>query len=289
MINYDPKGWVKVTFSLNGTVLPRVLVRVAIVAAVAAAVWLLAENWSQFGNGLKSFKPLGHTLIGVALGLLIVFRNNCSYDRYWEGRKLWGGIVNTSRNLIRGAVAFAGDARELANLVAAYAIVLKHHLRGEKEYEGLNDLIPDSLIQQAKAANNPPSILALQLSRWIRARASDGSIDTVTSMSLEGQVRQLLDNQGGCERILKTPIPFAYAVHIKQLLLIYLLSLPFALAGEMSWVAIPTAAVIAFGLLGIEEAGVEIEDPFGDDPNDLPIDTICTNLGKDTKALAEAI
>ena len=94
-------------------------------------------------------------------------------------------------------------------------------------------------------------------------------------MSLEAQVAALLDNQGGCERILRTPIPFAYAVHIKQLLLIYLLSLPLALVGEMGWVAIPTSAVIAFGLLGIEEAGVEIEDPFGDDPNDLPVEAIC--------------
>jgi len=288
MINYDPKAWVKVTFALNGTVLPRVGARVALIAVLAAVLWAISYWAPDIGAYLKPFKPLGHTLIGVALGLLIVFRNNCSYDRYWEGRKLWGAIVNTSRNLIRGAAAFAGDARELANLVTAYAIVLKHHLRGEKEYEGLDGLIPQSLVEQAKAANNPPSIIALHMSRWIRARASDGSIDTVTSMSLEGQVRQLLDNQGGCERILKTPIPFAYAVHIKQLLMIYLLSLPFALVGEMGWVAIPTAAVISFGLLGIEEAGVEIEDPFGDDPNDLPVDAICTNLGKDTKALAEA-
>src|SRR5262245_41106739 len=272
MITYDPKGWIKVTFSLKGTVLPRVLARMLFIALIAAGAWALVEYVPDAGKYFKPFKPLGHTLIGVALGLLIVFRNNCSYDRYWEGRKLWGGIVNTSRNLIRGAAAFAGDARELANLVTAYAIVLKHHLRGEKEYEGMEGLIPESLIEQAKAANNPPSILALQLSRWIRARTSDGSIDTLTAMSLEGQVRQLLDNQGGCERILKTPIPFAYAVHIKQLLMLYLITLPFILVVPMGWVAIPTVAAIAFGLLGIEEAGVEIEDPFGDDPIDLPIE-----------------
>src|SRR2546426_413879 len=116
MINYDPKSWVRVTFSLRGTVLPRVIGRVALVAGLSAAVWLLADVEPRAAALFKPFKPLGHTLIGVALGLLIVFRNNCSYDRYWEGRKLWGAIVNTSRNLARGAAAYAGDARDLAEL-----------------------------------------------------------------------------------------------------------------------------------------------------------------------------
>jgi putative membrane protein len=288
MISYDPKSWIRVTFSLQGTVLPRVLTRVLLVAAIAALAWLFADNISQFKDVIKGFKPLGHTLIGVALGLLIVFRNNCSYDRYWEGRKLWGGIVNTSRNLVRAAAASVGDARELAKLVEAYALTLKQHLRGNKDLSEAKGLLTEAVFEQASVSANPPNMIALFMSRWIEARKHDGTIDSINAVSLESQVRSLLDNQGGCERILRTPIPFAYAVHIKQLLLVYLLSLPFALVGEMSWVAIPTAAVIAFGLLGIEEAGVEIEDPFGDDPNDLPIETICATIGRDAKSLAEA-
>ena len=100
---------------------------------LTVAVLLARESFPSFAEALRPFKPLGHTLIGVALGLLIVFRNNCSYDRYWEGRKLWGGIVNTSRNLVRGAATFGGDARDLANLVTAYALALKQHLRGNKD------------------------------------------------------------------------------------------------------------------------------------------------------------
>lgn len=288
MITYDPKGWIKVTFSLKGTVLPRVLARMLFIALIAAGAWALVEYVPDAGKYIKPFKPLGHTLIGVALGLLIVFRNNCSYDRYWEGRKLWGSIVNSSRNLLRGAAAYTGDAKELASLVSAYALSLKQHLRGNKDLAELQPLIPAAVIEQAAATTNAPSIIAFHMSLWIRDRLAEGKIDTMMAQALEGQVRNILDNQGGCERILRTPIPFAYAVHIKQLLMLYLITLPFILVVPMGWVAIPTVAAIAFGLLGIEEAGVEIEDPFGDDPNDLPIETICATIGRDTTALAEA-
>src|SRR5262245_32626915 len=133
MITYDPKGWIRVTFAFRGTVLPRVAGRVGLIAAVATGLWILTILVPSAADVFKPFKPLGHTLIGVALGLLIVFRNNCSYDRYWEGRKLWGSINNSARNLIRGAAAFAGDARDLAKLVHGYALALKQHLRSDKD------------------------------------------------------------------------------------------------------------------------------------------------------------
>ncbi len=288
MIAYDPKGWLDLLFKFDGTVLPRVMVRVAVLAVLTIALLLVREFVSDTDVIFKPFKPLGHTLIGVALGLLIVFRNNCSYDRYWEGRKLWGGVVNASRNLLREAAVFVGDAHDLGKLASAYALALKQHLRGNKDFSEIESLVPKDVLDHAASTSNPPSILAYYLSVWIQNQAKSGKIDTVTAQSLESNVRVLLDNQGGCERILRTPIPFAYAVHIKHLLSLYLLSLPFVLIGDMSWVAIPTVAVIGFGLLGIEEAGVEIEDPFGDDPNDLPIEAICATIGRDTTALADA-
>ncbi len=287
MINYDPKGWLRVTFSYGGTVIPRVLGRLALLVVLTVALLLIKEHVSGTDAIFKPFKPLGHTLIGVALGLLIVFRNNCSYDRYWEGRKLWGGIVNASRNLLRGAAAYIGDVKELANLVAAYSLALKHHLRNNKDITEIEKIVSPEVFAQATAAANPPSIIAYHMSAWIKARADEKKIDSHTAYGLETQVRTLLDCQGGCERILRTPIPFAYAVHIKQLLMLYLITLPFILVMEMNWVAVPTVAAIAFGLLGIEEAGVEIEDPFGDDPNDLPVEAMCATIARDTSALAE--
>jgi putative membrane protein len=231
--------------------------------------------------------PLGHTLIGVAVGLLIVFRNSSSYDRYWEGWKLWGSIVNTFRNLARGAEVYAGPCEDLANLVAAYGFALKQHLRGIKELEEIRPLVPDTLFQRASAAANPTSLIAQAMSQWIQQRHAEGRIDTVTVRTLESYVAVFLDCQGGCERILRTPIPFAYAVHIKQLLMLYLVTLPVVIVPKMGLAAVFVVSAIAFGLLGIEEAGVEIEDPFGDDPNDLPIESICAVIQRDSMALAK--
>lgn len=288
MIAYDARGWLPLTVAIRGTIIPRVAPRIALLALLTVALLLVRDSVPAAEPVLKQFKPLGHLLIGVALGLLIVFRNNCSYDRYWEGRKLWGGIVNSARNLVREAAAFAGDATELAGLTAAYPLALKQHLRGNKDLEEIRPLVPPGVLEHAASTGNPPSILAYYMTAWIRDQVAAGRFDTVTAQSLAVHVRAFLDMQGGCERILRTPIPFAYAVHIKQLLLLYLVTLPFILIGELNWVAVPAVAVIAFGLLGIEEAGVEIEDPFGDDPNDLPLDAICATVGRDSQALAEA-
>jgi putative membrane protein len=274
--------------SYRGTIIPRVLARVGVLAAITGVVLLIRETIPASESFFKHFKPLGHVLIGVALGLLIVFRNNCSYDRYWEGRKLWGGIVNASRNLLREGAAFTGDAADLAQLVTAYPLALKQHLRGNKDLEEIRALVPPAAFDHIAAASNPPSVLAFYMTVWIRDRMNAGKFDSITAQMLEGHVRSLLDFQGGCERILRTPIPFAYAVHIKQLLMLYLVTLPFILIGDLGWVAIPAVAAIAFGLLGIEEAGVEIEDPFGDDPNDLPLEAISATIGRDVQSLAEA-
>lgn len=282
MIVYEPKHWIPLLFAFRGTVITRVADRVVLLILVTAAAWGVHQWWA-----IPGINPLGHTLLGVAVGLLIVFRNNSSYDRYWEGRKLWGGIVNASRNLVRGAAAYVGEAKDLANLVAAYALALKQHLRGNKDLAEVQPLVPPETFERAAAAANPPSVLAYYLSAWVHKHHAEGRIDAMLARSLEGSVCSLLDNQGGCERILKTPIPYAYAVHIKQLLMLYLITLPLVLVPVMSWGAILAVGVIAFGLLGIEEAGVEIEDPFGDDPNDLPVENICAVIARDTAALAE--
>jgi putative membrane protein len=283
MINYDPKAWLRVTLSAHGTVWPRILDRVLALMLITVGLWTI-DNWV---TKLFPIDPLGHTLMGVAVGLLIVFRNNCSYDRYWEGRKMWGGIVNTSRNLVRGAAVFAGSAEDLANLVAAYALALKQHLRGNKDISEIKDLVSPELYDRASASANPPSMLAHAMTAWIHQKMAEGKFDSMMAQRLETNVSALLDCQGACERILRTPIPFAYAVHIKQLLYLYLITLPLIIVPKMGWPGAFVVGAIAFGLLGIEEAGVEIEDPFGDDPNDLPLEAICATIQRDTMALAK--
>jgi putative membrane protein len=287
MVNYDPKAWFQITFSVRGTVLPRVAARLVELGVFTALVWgfdeYLAARW---GYTVPALNPMAHSLMGIAVGMLIVFRNNCSYDRFWEGRKLWGSIVNTSRNLVRGAAVYRGHCVDLANLVAAYVLVLKQHLRANPDLDEAAALMPGPAFATVKEAANPPSVLAYFLSAWIHEQRGAGKLDQIQERTLETYVAGLVDCQGGCERIQKTPIPFAYACHIKQFLLLYLGTLPFVVVPLMGWVSIPVVVLVTFGLYGIEEVGVEIEDPFGEDPNDLPLDALCQVIARDTLALA---
>src|SRR4051794_19044150 len=137
MIAYNPKDWRHLLFALRGTVARRVLRRVGQYAALTLALWAVhAYAW-----GLPAADPLGHSLLGVALGLLIVFRTNTSYDRYWEARKLWGTLVVAARNLVRNAAAYGGPADGLVRLVTAFTLALKQHLRADRDLQEVRPFV----------------------------------------------------------------------------------------------------------------------------------------------------
>jgi len=165
-------------------------------------------------------------------------------------------------------------------------VALKLHLRRQTDFVELERLAPADVLAQSSVHANVPSALAYFLSVWIQERRTEGKLEPEQARTLETYVAQLLDCQGGCERIRLTPIPFVYAVHIKQFLMIYLVTLPFVVIPMMGWLAVPLVVVTTFGLYGIEEASVEIEDPFGTDPNDLPLDALCATIERDVLALA---
>lgn len=282
MITYDTKKWTGTLLALEGTVLPRVILKAIAIGSIGVAAMAL-KHYDLVNLKLD---PTPHNLIGVALGMLLVFRNNASYDRFWEGRKCWGAIVNSSRNLVRSAAAATGQVGELAGLVSAYSLALKQHLRSEEDISEIDPLVPEAVATAAKATKNPPLTIANAMTHWIAARVRAGRLSVEMARSLDSLVSDLMNNQGACERILRTPMPFGYVVHIRQLLAIYLLSLPWVLVDKLGWWCIPTAALIAFGLIGIEEIGVEIEDPFGTDPNDLPVEAMCATIKRDVEATA---
>jgi putative membrane protein len=284
MIAYNPKRWWRVVFSYRGTVLPAVIRPVAVFTLISLVLVLLDYYYDR---QLPHIDPVGHTILGVVLGLLIVFRTNSSYERFWEGRRLWGQLVNASRSLARAAAAYAGPADDLGRLVAAFALALRHHLRGQRDPSDVRKLLPDGTADRVAAAANPPAAVAGLLSDWVARRVDAGRLHPALAAELEQQVAVLTDCQGGCERILGTPIPFAHAAHIKHLLLLYLGTLPVVLVEKMGFAAPVAVATMSFGLLGIQEAGLEIENPFGEDPNDPPLDDICSAIARDAAALTE--
>jgi putative membrane protein len=286
VIEYDRTSWWKTCFALTGTALPHILGRVGMLTLFCLALFLFDEHvLKPEGFPLQPLDPLGHTVMGVALSLLIVFRTNTAFARFWEARSLWGALVNASRNLVRLGAVYAGPADELARLVAAYVVLLREQLRDNRDLEQVRHLLPGRVLERLAGVNNPASVLAGCLSEWVAGRLAEGRIDTIQAMQLEALVCALVDAQGACEKIRRTPIPFVYAALTKQVLFLYLGTLPFVLI-RLGVMAPLLVTGVALGMLGIEEAGVEIEDPFWGDPNHLPLEAICATIARDTADLA---
>ncbi len=290
MIDYNAKSWLRVITQMRGSVFPNLLPRITIAAALGAwAAWLQQEQ------GFK-IPPIAHTLVGVALGLLLVFRTNTSYDRYWEGRRLLGALVNRCRDLARqSAVFFDGDdaasradRAELARLIPLLYALIRQYLRHERDLAALGDLITPAEKAALEPVSCRPTLAAAWLSARITAAARAGRLTEQRLQLMDANITSFVDNWGGAERIMKTPIPFAYAQHIKAFLVLFCFSAPFAMAETMHWYTPIAAAVLAFAMFGIDEIGVEIEDPFGYDPNDLPLDRIGEVITGDVTAILAA-
>jgi len=286
MIEYDRNSWWRNCFSWGGTVLPHVLGPVGLLTAFCLAVCLIDELLLRPGKvPLPALDPTSHTVLGVALSMLIVFRTNSSNNRFWEARSHWGMLINTCRNLVRLGAQAAPPADDLARLTTAYVILLKEQLRDQRDLASIQHLVSGRVLERLREVNNPAQVLAGYLTEWVVSRQAEGRLNDWLAARMETMIEVLMDNQGGCEKIHRTPLPFVYAALIKQILFVYLISLPFVLVPRMEFVAPLVVAVVSLGLLGIEEAGVEVEDPFGLEPNHLPLDQLCATIGRDLNDL----
>ncbi|MCG9891456.1 MAG: hypothetical protein MH252_10320 [Thermosynechococcaceae cyanobacterium MS004] len=281
-------------FSLKGSVIPAVMPKVLLCSGFGIFVSLL-EDW----HWVNGWPTLSNVIPSIVLGLLLVFRTNTAYERFWEGRKAWGTLVNTVRNLTRRIWVFVEEKTpedrahkvEALKLIVAFTIAMKYHLRqeqGGQEQEGqeLLDWMGDRH-QFLQDTPNPPLTLAFWIEDYLQQQYAAQRVDLYQITTMNMLLDTMVDTLGACERILKTPMPMAYAIHLKQLLLIYCLLLPLQMVGEIGYWAGPIVGLVSFTLFGIEEIGLEIENPFGHDPNDLPLDDICRTMGINVESLME--
>ena len=277
-MSLEQKNWFKIAFRVQGSVIPTILNQVCWCGAFVSILFYYKVPVSA--------KALGGIIPSIVLGLLLVFRTNTAYERFWEGRKAWGGIVNNIRNLSRLIwVAIAEhepihrqEKETVLKLLVAFAISIKLHLRSQPLDHHIAKFVSQSQFDKLAQMNNPPLEIAFWISDYLQAEHEAGRISLYQMNNLQTILNGLVDTLGTCERILRTPMPLAYAIHLKQLLLIYCLLLPFQLVEDLKWWTTIATALVSFTLFGIEAIGVEIENPFGTDPNDLPLDTICNTI-----------
>jgi putative membrane protein len=288
------KNWFKFALQLKGSVILSVYKHVIVLGLFGLLISLL-----YYLKVPVSQPILGSVIPSIVLGLLLVFRTNTAYDRFWEGRRLWGSLVNDSRTLAWQIGVIINDinpedrAKKLAamKLIPILLVAIKAHLRSEFDNSELEELmsISQSRAQylQLQTIKNKP----LQITKWIgeyiqqQHQRGDNFLHYSHVAILQSNLKSIMDSIGGCERILRTPLPLAYVIHLKQLVLIYCILLPFQLVKDLGWWTGLFVGLVSFALLGIEEIGIEIENPFGYDENDLPLDTICNTVKQDVEEL----
>jgi putative membrane protein len=280
MITYDPKTWFKFIFRFHRSdsfrkLLPSML---ALCALTAIFVYLDIE-YLKFEIKNSTFF---HQIIGFVLSMLLVFRINTAYDRWWEGRKQWGALVNSSRNLCLKISAFVPEEfdkekKAIGKLVSNYAISLKEHLRNSYKPEEL-EFFAGFEKEKMDKAGHKPNYIAGELFRRVNNLCERSALRPEHLLVLNEELRSCTDIMGACERIRNTPIPYSYSLYLKRIIFLYVITMPFAFAIDFKYVAVVIVALVFYSFASLELLSEEIEDPFGDDPNDLPTDEIAQKI-----------
>lgn len=287
-------AWWGTVFQLRGSIVLMILPRIFLFSGLTATLALLQALGQPLY--LEKLGNLNSSVIyNLILGLLLVFRTNTSYDRFWEGRKAWGSLVVNSRNLAREIQVGVSESAETGTqppeiekqaalrLVSAFAIATKLHLRSEPNSEELKALLTPAQVQVLEQAQNRPLILCFWIRHYLQQQFAAGHLAAPLLTSSLLLLNNLTDSVSGCERIITTPIPIAYRVYLQRLILIYCITFPFRTVPELGWWAIPIMAFVSFLLMGVEEVGRQLENPFGYDVNDLPLDALCTTIASNVE------
>ncbi len=274
-------------FIIRGSVLTRIIWQVAVVFVLSV---LIVWGHRNIPGLVPMLNGAPFTLLGIALSVFLGFRNSACYDRWWEARKDWGQLIVLSRNLARQTLfldAAAGvDARQgraaLGQLTIAFAHALVRHLRPGHAGEKARARLPADLVAAFSASRNPPDFILRQIGAILSGLLVQGRITDIQFSLLDATVGQMATVLASCERIAKTPVPFGYTLLLHRTAYIFCLLLPFGFADILGWGTPFASAMVAYTFFGLDALGDEMEEPFGNLPNALPIaalaDTIEINI-----------
>ncbi len=283
MINYNPREWVFFTWNLHKSDTIRQLFPLIVVVGLYSlgVAWLEMEIIDLKKDSYLKNVTILHSLLGFVISFLMVFRTNTAYERWWEGRKLWGALVNNSRNLAMKLAAILPERDPerafFRKMIPAYAFVLKKHLRSEETRIELFEL-PEAVQKRLDAEKHLPNQFALTLIRHANELLKKGQISGEQLLFINAELQSFTDICGACERIKNTPIPYSYSTFIKKFIFFYIATLPIGLVFTLGYYVIPITVFIFYVLASLELIAEEIEEPFGGDDNDLPLEKMAHNI-----------
>lgn len=230
-----------------------------------------------------------HSLLGVVLGLFLVFRINSAYDRWWEGRKMWGGVVNSARNLALKLNAYLSredheDRDWFSKMIPNFVFAMKEHLRTGVQFAEL-EATDDKFFEALRKVKHKPNRLAGMMYEKVNELYKKNLLTGDQLINLDKELKDFIDLIGACERIKNTPIPYSYSMFIKKFIFIYIVTLPFGFVTTFEYFTIITVLLISFILLSVELIAEEIEDPFGRDINDLPTDELALRIKENIREI----
>jgi putative membrane protein len=290
----ESPGFVRGALMWRGSVTPRIFSSLLLMTCYCALIVALDQYWRPLPH--LAVTPFEYT--GVVLGLVLVFRTNAGHERWWEARKLWGGIANQSRNIAIGALSY-GDSldvgpqqrlwrKDMVKWTIAFSFATKESLRNGKNFDELSDLLNEQELAALKSAVHMPLFVAGKIAELLQQARLNLYIDGFVFMGMENQRNFLVDHIGACERILKTPMPLVYAIKARRFIFIFLLLLPFSLIENLGFSAVFIFFLVAYPLLSLDRIGIELQNPFvTKNLSHLPLDTICESIKQHCLALLE--
>nr|WP_295924013.1 bestrophin family ion channel [uncultured Dyadobacter sp.] len=298
MIQRKKEHWFKMLFVWHGSVLPQLVPRLFLLLVLSVLIVFVNGTLYHYKIPLS---PAPFTIFGIALALFLGFRNNASYDRFWEGRKLWGALLNDTRSLSRQALTLTGydpkgkEIGDFVDMLIAFTYCLKHQLRKTDPSHDIQQRLPAELAEMLKNARFKPVILMREMGIWVKQAREKGLIEPICQVAIDDNLNKLSDIVGGCERIASTPIPYTYQVLLHRTVYLYCFLLPFGLVDSLGWITPFITVFIAYTFVAFEAIADELEDPFGTEPNDLPLNamsrmietTLLEIIGKPTLDTAE--
>lgn len=284
IVRERPSG-LKLFLLLGGSILPRILP--SLLATTAIAIIVTLTHGDLFALKI-TLTTIPFTLMGLPLAIFLGFRNSAAYDRFWEGRKLWGEIVLRSRNLSRQCQTLIadpvpphvnlglGDVRvRMISRTIAFAHAVRMQLRGQKDVSILENLLPAAEWERVQKVANKADFLMLKMGEDLSTCMQQQRIDSCLAANIDATLSAMTGAAASCERIKGTPIPFSYTLLLHRTAYLYCFLLPFGLVDSIGFMTPFVVAIVAYTFFGLDALGDEIEEPFGLDANDLPLDAIC--------------